>query len=51
MIRSAVLVLALAALSACAGHTPPPACRGDMFSLNGPSGVAAAPASALAAAQ
>lgn len=34
MIRSAALALALA-LSACAGHTPPAACRGEMFSLNG----------------
>ncbi len=35
MIRSAILV-AMLALTACAGHTPPPACRGEIFSLNAP---------------
>lgn len=50
MIRPAILVLALAALSACAGHTPPAACRGEMFSLNPPA-VAAAPAPVLAVVQ
>ncbi|MBB5696054.1 hypothetical protein [Muricoccus pecuniae] len=42
MIRPAVLVAALA-LSACAGHTPPPACRGEMFSLNPPQMASATP--------
>lgn len=35
MLRPLAL-LALLALGACAGHTPPPACRGEVFSLNPP---------------
>lgn len=42
MIRSAVLVATLT-LAACAGHTPPAACRGEVFALN-PSLTTAAPA-------
>ena len=49
MIRSAALAAALA-LAACAGHTPPPACRGEMFSLNPPA-VAATPVPVLAVAR
>ena len=34
MRRAAILLAALAALSACATRTPAPACRGEVFSLN-----------------
>ena len=33
MARTLALIAALA-LAACAGHTPPASCRGEMFSLN-----------------
>lgn len=42
MIRTAVLALAVLVVAACA-PTPPPACRGEMFSLNAPLVVGGAP--------
>lgn len=34
MKRMTILLAALSLLAACAGHTPPPACRGEAFPLN-----------------
>lgn len=34
MSRTALIAAALALLSACAGRTEAPACRGEVFSLN-----------------
>ncbi|WP_255466872.1 hypothetical protein [Roseicella aquatilis] len=33
-LRLAPALVLLALLAACAGHTPPPACRGATFALN-----------------
>ena len=40
MTRALPLILLALALSACAGHTPPTACRGDVFALNSQQEVA-----------
>lgn len=34
MTRALPLIFLALALTACAGHTPPTACRGDVFALN-----------------
>ncbi|UZO91794.1 hypothetical protein RMP42_05977 [Roseomonas mucosa] len=34
MTRAISLLILALALTACAGHTPPTACRGDVFALN-----------------